>query len=188
MVKFFLSVMAIGILSSCSKTEQYASATINGIEYVEIKTSNMLFEANPSSIIIVEDCDVALYHTLLKPLTEGYPKFEIKFLIPLKDIGKLEINKSYKILGIKTSEEYNWVEAVEKLETTLPAGYDGVAYCYKEGIDESFLLEGEFLLERYESTTGYYYGSYLLTNSSEKDDSLNIKGNIKVLEITRQLN
>lgn len=187
MVKVLLSIMAIGIFSSCSKTEQYASATINGIEYAEIRNSEALFESPPSSIMIFQDSKVALYRTSLKPLTGDHPSFRIDFWLSLKENSELEINKVYKILGKKVSKEYEWRSTITQLKEDLSNDYDGIVYCHKEGVDESFLLEGTFELKKYEGNTGYYYGSYMLINSSEENEILNIKGDFKFFEFKSQL-
>lgn len=187
MVKVFLSIMAIVIFSSCSKTEQYASATINGIEYAEIRNSVALFESPPSSIMIFQDSKVALYRTTLKPLTGNHSNFRFDFWLSLEDNAELEINKVYKISGKKVSIEYEWRSTITQLKEDLSDVYDGIVYCHKEGVDESFLLEGTFELKKYESDTGYYYGSYMLINSSEENEKLNIKGDFKFIEYKSQL-
>lgn len=173
---------------SCEKEEQYASATINGVEYVENKTSMLpFFDTSPSSISIWENYNVALYHTLLTPLTGDNPYYDINFWILLGNNSELKINKSYKIWGVKVFGEYDWQSTITQLKEKLPTGYDGIVYCYKEGIAESFSLEGELKLERYDASTEYYYGSYQLTNSSTMSEPLTVIGNFRIVENKTQL-
>lgn len=179
--------MAIVIFSSCSKSEQYASATINGIEYAEIRNSEALFESPPSSIMIFQDSKVALYRTTLKPLTGNHPSFRFDFWLSLEDNAGLKINKIYKILGKRVSREYEWRSTITQLKEDLSNVYDGIVYCHKDGVDESFMLEGTFELKKHEGDTGYYYGSYMLINSSEENERLNIKSDFKFIEFKSQL-
>lgn len=181
-IKILILVITIGMLYSCEKDEQYATATINGIEYAEIRTSNILFEAPPSSITIWEDASVAGYYTKLEPLTSGYPVFAIDFYLSLKNSKELKIDQSYKIANVQLPDEFNLINIITSLEKMLPSGSDGIAFCQKEGIDEVFSLDGEFKIERYDATSGYYYGSYHLTHLSQKHDTLTIKGKFKIIE------
>lgn len=176
------------LLTACEKEEQYASATINGIKYVEKRTSTLpLFDASPSSIAVWENYNVALYHTLLAPLTDGYPSYDIHFWILLEHNSELKMNKSYKLMGVKVSGEYDRKSLITQLKEKLPIGYDGIVYCYKEGEVESFSLEGTFKLERHDTFSGYYYGSYQLAHSSKVNDALLILGNFKIVKSTNQL-
>jgi hypothetical protein len=187
MIKILLTILVIGALTSCSKSEKYASVIINGIEYAEIRESNPLAEAPSTRLMVFKDVKAAMYRTYLESLTAGYPDFKIEFWLLLDENSKPEINKTYKLLGGIVSREHDWRSTITRLKEDLPNGYDGIVYCFKDGVDESFLLEGTFELERYESNTEYYYGSYMLVNSTKEDEMLNIKGNFKFVENITQL-
>lgn len=185
---FFGLATIICVFTACEKEEQYSSATINGIKYVEKRTSALpLYDVPPSSIVIWENYNVALYHTLLTPITKGYPSYDIHFWISLEGNPDLETNKSYKMIGMKVSGEYDRKSLITQLKENLPIGYNGIVYCYKEGEDESFPLEGTFKLEKSDANTGYYYGSYQLTHSSTANNTLIILGNFKIVKSTNQL-
>lgn len=187
MLKILVLIIATCTLSTCEKKEEYASVTINGIEYAEIKTSNIIYSAPPSTIRIWEAYQVAEYYTILSPLDSDYPTFMIHFFVSMKDNSELEIDKPYKIGEIKLSEEFNLTSVIISLKDNLPDGYNGTAICQEEGKDEILLLEGEFKLERYDATTGYYHGSYHLTHTPKvNNNSLIIKGNFKAAEYKSQ--
>lgn len=182
MIKVLLPIIAIVLFSSCSKTEEYASATINGIEYAEIRKSGFNYDSGPNTIMILQDSKVALYHTLLEPVKGNYSNFQLDFWLSLDNHSELKINKVYKVLGKKVPREYDWESTINLVEEGLPDGYDEIVYCHKEGVDESFMLEGTFELKKYDSNKGCYYGSYRLINSSEENEKLNIKSNFKFIE------
>lgn len=184
-MRALIFIMMIGIINACEKEEQYASAIINGIEYREVRSSNILRESPPSSITVWEDVSVAGYYTYLKPLLSGYPTFIINFYLSLNDKQKLEIGKTYKIVNVELPTEFNLISIVSSLKEVLPEGYDGIAFC--QGINEIFSLEGDFEIEQYDTASGFYQGSYSLINPSQTNGSLTIKGIFKVTERKSQL-
>lgn len=180
-------LLCVICFTSCEKEEQYASATINGIEYAEINTSSGFFVAPHASVLILENYSVAAYCTNLSPLKSGHPEFTIDFYLSLGNSNELEINKSYKIAETHLPEGLSFIGTAISLKEYLPDGYDGVAICQEEGISEAFSLEGEFKLERYDVETEFYYGSYQLIHSSRTNGTLTITGSFKVIESRSQI-
>lgn len=184
MNKIILSVIAIIYLfRSCDRTEEYASATINGIKYNEEWNSKLFFHPPIPSVGIYPEYKAAFYQTILEPLAGSYPVFRLNFCLPIGDDAKLELNKVYKIAGrIMPPEAFRMSPVIEQLKEEIANGYDGIVYCCKHYTNESFLVEGSFELTKKDSETGLYHGSYMLINSPEEDEKLNIKCNFKFEE------
>lgn len=185
-------VIGCSIFCACEKEVRYASATINGIGYEEVRDFALTGPNVPVKMIICEDCHIAEYITFLKPLSDGYPNFCITFYLQLQDDNKLKVGKTYRIGGMEQrlfdEFEFTLSEAVVYLKDTLDKEYDGVAICQESGFEKLFPLKGNFEIQAYDTIPGctdsiYYHGCYELTGKSPAGDTLIIKSDFKAAEV-----
>ena len=66
-------VIGCSIFCACEKEVRYASATINGIGYEEVRDFSLTGPNVPVKMIIWDDYHIAEYITHLKPLSDEYP-------------------------------------------------------------------------------------------------------------------
>ena len=185
-------VIGCSIFCACEKEVRYASATVNGIGYEEVRNFSLTGSNVPVKMFIWEDYHVAEYITHLKPLSDGYPIFCITFYLQLQDNNKLKVGKNYKIGGMEQrlfdEFEFTLSEAVLYLKDTLDKAYDGVAICQESGFEKLFPLKGNFEIQTCDTIPEctdsiYYHGSYELTGKSPAGDTLIIKSDFKAAEV-----
>lgn len=185
-------VIGCSIFCACEKEVRYASATINGIGYEEVRDFSLTGPNVPVKMIIWEDYHIAEYITHLKPLSDEYPDFYITFYLQLQKDNKLKIGKAYRIGGMEQRlfEEFglSLSDAAVYLKDTLDKAYDGVAICQESGFEKLFPLKGNFEIQTCDTIPEctdsiYYHGSYELTGKSPAGDTLIIKSDFKAAEV-----
>ena len=189
--KFFLFAFAFLMLSffSCKKIEEYATITINGVNYShDSEYFNGIQSPESSTVTVWKDCNVAEYVSKLKPLENGYPSYTLAFYLLLESDNEIKFNQAYKITKQNISEDFlqkyyaAQFETLSSLKESIPDSYNGIAI-----ISEKFLidyndfiyLDGELIFERYDDNTGYYWGSYLLSGITKDSNALDIRGSFR---------
>ena len=92
--KFFLFAFAFLMLSffSCKKIEEYATITINGVNYShDSEYFNGIQSPESSTVTVWKDCNVAEYVSKLKPLENGYPSYTLAFYLLLESDNEIKL-------------------------------------------------------------------------------------------------
>lgn len=165
------------LLCGCSKEEiQYATATINGIAYIEARNHNGFSNSPIQTFDEFTQYNIGILSLYLTPIEGKYSSFSIVAILPLNDDKSLTINKKYSLLGNDKYYNYSILELSTEL-SSLDYDNDGIILCSEiSNTKTNFPISGYIYLNNFDVSTGFYNGTFKYSNT---ENSLNIEGNFK---------
>jgi len=170
------------ILSSCIKVEEVGTAMINGKQYKQTESSNILCRFPASPIVIWSDDHILSFETFLMPVEDGGSKYSISFYLLMKD-DKIDKGNPYKI---EYNDKLNGkglldMEIRKRLSSDktlfLSEGGDGIAFAIEnDAVNQEISLEGEFIIANVDLKKNKCSGKYYLRTPAGSLTPLIIEG------------